>query len=85
MPKILFPSLNQVEKELVNMIQSGYIHATISQQDGMVRFDTSQGNFSSPEMLALLEDGVSAAISLDKQVFLFSYNLKIFSLNVTFL
>ena len=70
---------------MVNMIQSGSIHATISQQDGMVRFDTSQGNFSSPEMLALLEDGVSAAISLDKQVFLFSYNLKIFSLNVTFL
>jgi len=61
-------SPDQVEKELVNMIQSGYIHATISQQDGMVRFDTSQGNFSSPEMLALLEDGVSAAISLDKQV-----------------
>ena len=74
-----------MEKELVNMIQSGYIHATISQQDGMVRFDTSQGNFSSPEMLALLEDGVSAAISLDKQVLLFSYNLTIFSLHVTFL
>jgi len=61
-------SPEQVEKELVNMIQSGSIHATISQQDGMVRFDTSQGNFSSPDMLALLEDGVSAAISLDKQV-----------------
>ena len=66
----MYLSQNQVEKELVNMIQSGYIHATISQQDGMVRFDTSQGNFSSPEMLALLEDGVSAAISLDKQVLL---------------
>ena len=34
----------------------------------MVRFDTSTENSSSPEMLSLLEDGVTAAIRLDKQV-----------------
>ena len=34
----------------------------------MVRFDTSPENSSSPEMLSLLEEGVSAAITLDRQV-----------------
>ena len=50
------------------MIASGSITATISQQDGMVRFDTSPASYSSPDMLALLEGGVTAAITLDRQV-----------------
>ena len=58
----------QVEEELVMMIASGSITATISQQDGMVRFDTSPASYSSPDMLALLEGGVTAAITLDRQV-----------------
>ena len=57
-----------MEEELVMMIASGSITATISQQDGMVRFDTSPASYSSPDMLALLEGGVTAAITLDRQV-----------------
>jgi len=57
-----------VEAELVKMIQSGSIHATISHQDGMVRFDRKQENYSSPVMLRLLEDQVNAAMALDCQV-----------------
>jgi len=57
-----------VEAELVKMIQSGSIHATISHQDGMVRFDRKQENYSSPVMLRLLEDQVTAAMALDSQV-----------------
>ena len=53
---------------MVMMIASGSITATISQQDGMVRFDTSPASYSSPDMLALLEGGVTAAITLDRQV-----------------
>ena len=44
------------------------LNCIIMIQDGMVRFDTSTENSSSPEMLSLLEDGVTAAIRLDKQV-----------------
>ena len=37
-------------------------------QDGMVKFDSNPENYSSPDMLHLLEAGVLAAITLDKQV-----------------
>ena len=37
-------------------------------QDGMVRFDRKQENYSSPVMLRLLEDQVTAAMALDSQV-----------------
>ena len=61
-------SPQEVEAELVSMIQAGSIQARISQQDGMVSFDTNPDSFSSPAMLGLLEAGVSAAIFLDRQV-----------------
>ena len=61
-------SPQEVEAELVSMIQAGSIQARISQQDGMVSFDTNPDSFSSPAMLGLLEAGVSAAICLDRQV-----------------
>ena len=61
-------SPQEVEAELVSMIQAGSIQARISQQDGMVSFDTNPESFSSPSMLGLLEAGVSAAICLDRQV-----------------
>lgn len=63
--------LNTRRSELVSilyMIQAGSIQARISQQDGMVSFDTNPESFSSPGMLGLLEAGVSAAICLDRQV-----------------
>ena len=41
---------------------------TFSLQDGMVRFDRKQENYSSPVMLRLLEDQVTAAMALDSQV-----------------
>ena len=34
----------------------------------MVKFDSNPENYSSPDMLQLLEGGVLAAITLDKQV-----------------
>ena len=49
-------------------LQAGSIHAAISQQDGMVRFDTDPESYSSPGMLRLLESEVQAAIRLDRQV-----------------
>jgi len=58
----------QVEKEIVCMIEAGTIHATISQADGMVRFDTHPESYASPAMLRVLEEEVKMAISLDKQV-----------------
>ena len=93
-------SPEDVERELVSMIQTGSIHATISQQvcslfcyllmiiveidelicyllnifmllfvkDGMVKFDSNPETYSSPDMLQLLEGGVLAAITLDRQV-----------------
>jgi COP9 signalosome complex subunit 3 len=61
-------SPQEVEKELVGMIEAGSIHATISQQDGMVRFDTNPESYSSPKMLQLLEEEVRLAMMLDKQV-----------------
>jgi len=59
---------SDVERELVGMIEAGSIHATISQQDGMVRFDTNPESYSSPDMLRMLEEEVRAAMALDKQV-----------------
>jgi len=61
-------SPQEVERELVGMIEAGTIHATISQQDGMVRFDTNPESYSSPEMLRMLEEEVKEAMLLDKQV-----------------
>jgi len=61
-------SPKQVEAELVGMIEAGSIQATISQQDGMVRFDTKSESYSSPAMLHTLEEEVKKAILLDKQV-----------------
>lgn len=58
----------EVEKEIVGMIEAGSIHATISQADGMVRFDTNPESYSSPDMLRMLEDEVKLAMMLDKQV-----------------
>lgn len=58
----------EVEREIVAMIEAGSIHATISQQDGMVRFDTNPEAYSSPEMLRMLEEEVKLAMALDKQV-----------------
>lgn len=58
----------QAEREIVEMIRTGSIHATISQQDGMVRFDLNPESYSSPDMLRLVEESVTTAIALDKQV-----------------
>jgi len=58
----------EVEREIVCMIEAGSIHATISQADGMVRFDTNPESYSSPDMLRMLEEEVKLAIALDKQV-----------------
>jgi len=56
------------EKEIVEMIREGDIHATISQQDGMVSFDPNPESYSSPEMLKLVEGIASSAIIMDKKV-----------------
>jgi len=56
------------EKEIVEMIREGAIHATISQQDGMVSFDPNPESYSSPEMLRLVEGIASSAITMDKKV-----------------
>jgi len=61
-------SPESAEREIVEMIRAGSIHATISQQDGMVRFDLNPESYSSPDMLRLVEESVTKAISLDKQV-----------------
>jgi len=58
----------EVEREIVGMIEAGSIHARISQADGMVRFDTDPESFSSPDMLRMLEEEVTLAITLDNQV-----------------
>merc|ERR1712226_366819 len=50
------------------MIEAGSIHATISQADGMVRFDTNPESYSSSDMLRMLEEEVNLAMVLDKQV-----------------
>jgi len=61
-------SPERAELELVEMIKNRSIHATISQQDGMVRFDLNPESYSSPDMLKLVEEAVNKAITLDKQV-----------------
>lgn len=66
--RVGLPGPAAVERELVAMIEAGSIHAAISQQDGMVRFDTDPESYSSPGMLRLLESEVQAAIRLDRQV-----------------
>lgn len=58
----------RAESEIVEMIRSGSIHATISQQDGMVRFDLNPESYCSPDMLKMVEESVTKAINLDKQV-----------------
>lgn len=59
---------SQAEREIVEMIKAGSIHATISQQDGMVRFHLNPESYQSPDMLRLVEESVTRAINLDKQV-----------------
>jgi len=66
--RVGLPTPQLVEKEIVGMIEAGSIQATISQADGMVRFDTNPEAYSSPEMLRMLEEEVKLAIMLDKQV-----------------
>jgi len=61
-------SPQEVEKEIVGMIEAGSIHATISQADGMVRFDTNPESYSSADMLRMLEEEVNLAMVLDRQV-----------------
>jgi len=61
-------SSTAAEREIVEMIKNGSIHATISQQDGMVRFDLNPESYSSPDMLRLVEESVTRAINLDRQV-----------------
>lgn len=56
------------EKEIIEMIREGCIHATISQQDGMVSFDPNPESYSSPEVLRLVEGIATRAITLDKKV-----------------
>lgn len=66
--RVSLESPQEAEKAIVEMISQGTIHATISQQDGMVKFATSPESYSSPAMLRILEDNVSTAIHLDKKV-----------------
>eukprot|EP00088_Acartia_fossae_P036776 TRINITY_DN3797_c0_g1_i1.p1 TRINITY_DN3797_c0_g1~~TRINITY_DN3797_c0_g1_i1.p1 ORF type:complete len:449 (-),score=114.31 TRINITY_DN3797_c0_g1_i1:569-1888(-) len=56
------------EKEIVEMIREGCIHATISQQDGMVSFDANPESYSNPDVLRLVEGIATRAIQLDKKV-----------------
>jgi len=66
--RVSLESPQEAEKAIVEMISQGTIHATISQQDGMVKFATSPESYSSPAMLRILEDNVSTAIQLDRKV-----------------
>jgi len=56
------------EKQLVAMIEEGSIFARISQQDGMVRFDTNPESYNSVKMLRNLESKVENLISLDNHI-----------------
>jgi len=59
---------NMAEQEIIEMIREGCIHATISQQDGMVSFDHNPESYSSPEVLQLVEGIAIRAIELDRKV-----------------
>lgn len=61
-------SPREAERWLVIMIEEGSIHATISQKDGMVRFDTNPERFASVSMLKKLESSIIGAIKLDSQI-----------------
>jgi len=56
------------EMQLVSMIEEGSIFARISQQDGMVRFDTNPESYNSVKMLRNLESKVENLISLDTRI-----------------
>lgn len=58
----------EAERWLVIMIEEGSIHATISQKDGMVRFDTNPERFASVNMLKKLESSIKESIRLDAQI-----------------
>jgi len=66
--RVSLESPAEAERAIVEMISAGTIHATISQQDGMVKFATNPENYSSPAMLRILEENVDTAILLDKKV-----------------
>jgi len=66
--RVQLESPQEAEKAIVEMIAAGTIHATISQQDGMVKFDSNPESYSSPAMLRFLEENVDTGMLLDKKV-----------------
>lgn len=64
---VKLPSTKEVEKYLLKMIESGEIHATINQKDGMVSFSDDPEKYDTSDMLNNLDNNIQKVMQLCKR------------------
>jgi len=64
---VKLPSTKEVEKYLLKMIESGEIHATINQKDGMVSFSDDPEKYDTSDMLNNLDNNIQRVMHLCKR------------------
>jgi len=65
---VKLPSAKEAEKQILKMIESGEIFATINQKDGMVSFHENPEQYDTNKIVSLLDQQIQTVIDLGKKV-----------------
>jgi len=65
---VRLPSAKEAEKQIIRMIETGEIFASINQKDGMVSFQEDPEHYDTNKILSQLDNQVQKVIDLGKKV-----------------